>query len=66
MLQNIGQTGIQATRIALGCMRMSDLKGKQAEEVVGTALDLGINFFDHADIYGEGYLNYAFEMQSNI
>ncbi|HEN0546791.1 TPA: aldo/keto reductase [Streptococcus agalactiae] len=52
MLQNIGQTGIQATRIALGCMRMSDLKGKQAEEVVGTALDLGINFFDHADIYG--------------
>ena len=52
MLQNIGQTGIQATRIALGCMRMSDLEGKQAEEVVGTALDLGINFFDHADIYG--------------
>ncbi|HGD2118286.1 TPA: aldo/keto reductase family oxidoreductase [Streptococcus agalactiae] len=54
MLQNIGQTGIKATRIALGCMRMSDLKGKQAEEVVGTALDLGINFFDHADIYGGG------------
>ncbi|HIC0192893.1 TPA: aldo/keto reductase [Streptococcus agalactiae] len=54
MLQNIGQTGIQATRIALGCMRMSDLKGKQTEEVVGTALDLGINFFDHADIYGGG------------
>ncbi|HEO6760732.1 TPA: aldo/keto reductase [Streptococcus agalactiae] len=54
MLQNIGQTGIQATRIALGCMRMSDLKGKQAEEVVGTELDLGINFFDHADIYGGG------------
>ncbi|HGA1102980.1 aldo/keto reductase [Streptococcus agalactiae] len=54
MLQNIGQTGIQATRIALGCMRMSDLKGKQAEEVVGTALDLGINFFDHVDIYGGG------------
>ncbi|HGI3432753.1 TPA: aldo/keto reductase family oxidoreductase [Streptococcus agalactiae] len=50
----MGQTGIQATRIALGCMRMSDLKGKQAEEVVGTALDLGINFFDHADIYGGG------------
>ncbi|HFZ9883659.1 TPA: aldo/keto reductase family oxidoreductase [Streptococcus agalactiae] len=54
MLQNIGQIGIQATRIALGCMRMSDLEGKQAEEVVGTALDLGINFFDHADIYGGG------------
>ncbi|AHX75495.1 aldo/keto reductase [Streptococcus agalactiae] len=54
MLQNIGQTGIQATRIALGCMKMSDLEGKQAEEVVGTALDLGINFFDHADIYGGG------------
>ncbi|HGA4081748.1 TPA: aldo/keto reductase family oxidoreductase [Streptococcus agalactiae] len=54
MLQNIGQTGIQGTRIALGCMRMSDLEGKQAEEVVGTALDLGINFFDHADIYGGG------------
>ncbi len=60
MLQNIGQTGIQATRIALGCMRMSDLKGKQAEEVVGTALDLGINFFDHADIYGGGLSELCF------
>ncbi len=66
MLQNIGQTGIQATRIALGCMRMSDLEGKQAEEVVGTALDLGINFFVMLIFMGEGYLNYAFEMQSNI
>lgn len=54
MMQEIGQTGLQASRIALGCMRMSSLETAQAQQVITTALEQGINFFDHADIYGGG------------
>lgn len=54
MLQDIGQTGLKGSRLALGCMRMAGLDAAAAKEVLGTCLDLGINFFDHADIYGKG------------
>jgi predicted oxidoreductase len=35
-------------------MRIKDLGKAEAERFVRTALDLGANFFDHADIYGDG------------
>jgi predicted oxidoreductase len=35
-------------------MRMAKLKRDRVSRLVHTALDLGINFFDHADIYGAG------------
>jgi len=35
-------------------MRMSKLTVKEAETIIHTALESGINFFDHADIYGGG------------
>lgn len=54
MLQDIGQTGLKGSRLALGCMRMAGLDVAAAKEVLGTSLNLGINFFDHADIYGKG------------
>ncbi|MGT2948922.1 aldo/keto reductase [Streptococcus devriesei] len=54
MLQKIGQTNVVGSRIALGCMRMAALEVKDAEHVIGAALEQGINFFDHADIYGGG------------
>ena len=50
----IGQSKIQASQLALGCMRMDKLSIEEAMKVIKTALDLGINFFDHADIYGQG------------
>lgn len=53
-MQSIGKTNLQASRIALGCMRMGRLEEKQAATVLITALETGINFFDHADIYGGG------------
>ena len=37
-----------------GCMRIADMDAKAADAYVKTALELGINFFDHADIYGGG------------
>ncbi|MGT2753843.1 aldo/keto reductase [Streptococcus ovis] len=54
MKQELGQTGLEVSRIALGCMRMADLETKEAARVVETALVNGITFFDHADIYGGG------------
>ncbi|MGT2924861.1 aldo/keto reductase [Streptococcus caviae] len=54
MLQKIGQTDMIGSRIALGCMRMAALEIKDAEQVLKSALEQGINFFDHADIYGGG------------
>lgn len=47
-------TDIQASEISLGCMRIASLSEKDADNLIGTALEEGINFFDHADIYGQG------------
>ena len=46
--------GIMASEIALGCYRNSGLSDKELDALIGTALDAGINFFDHADVYGDG------------
>lgn len=35
-------------------MRMKDLPKKEAAHVIENAMDVGIDFFDHADIYGDG------------
>ena len=40
--------------IILGCMRMPALSVEEAAKVIQTAVDLGINFFDHATCYGNG------------
>ncbi|WP_276108000.1 aldo/keto reductase [Listeria costaricensis] len=45
---------VEVPVIGLGCMRMADLSAKDAEQVIQAALDEGIDFFDHADIYGGG------------
>ncbi|HEY5560838.1 MAG TPA: aldo/keto reductase [Clostridiaceae bacterium] len=51
---NIGKGKINASEIALGCMRIADLSVKDATVHINTALEEGINFFDHADIYAGG------------
>lgn len=50
----LGQSDLQVSALALGCMRLAGLDLSQAKEVIQTSLELGINFFDHADIYGKG------------
>lgn len=45
---------ITASEIGLGCMRIADLNKNEVNNLINTALDCGINFFDHADIYGKG------------
>ena len=44
----------EASAVALGAMRMAGLDVQAAEKVVNTAVECGIDFVDHADIYGGG------------
>ena len=50
----LGTSSLEVPVVAVGCMRMTSLDKPQAEKFVRTALDLGANFFEHADIYGAG------------
>lgn len=44
---------IPSSAVSLGCMRIKDADNKP-DEIIETALECGINHFDHADIYGGG------------
>lgn len=50
----LGTSDLNVSEISLGCMRIGDLSKKEATDVIHNALELGINFFDHADIYAGG------------
>ncbi|BDR52236.1 aldo/keto reductase [Bombiscardovia nodaiensis] len=50
----LGASGVQASRVALGAMRMNTKSGEEAAGVVRAALEAGINFFDTADCYHDG------------
>ncbi len=50
----LGKSGLKVPTVAVGCMRISNMNEKEVSEFVDTALRLGTNFFDHADIYGGG------------
>lgn len=50
----LGQDDKELSEIVLGMMRIKDKSVKEVEELVGTALSVGINAFDLADIYGRG------------
>jgi aryl-alcohol dehydrogenase-like predicted oxidoreductase len=54
-LQELGTSGVQVSRVGLGCNnfgRRLDLVGSRI--VVEAALAAGITFFDTADVYGDG------------
>ena len=51
---SFGQEKRELSEIVLGMMRISDKSVKEVEELVETALSVGINAFDLADIYGGG------------
>jgi len=54
----LGHSTLKVNRIGLGCMGMSEFYGSSDEnESIHTlqkAIDLGVNFFDTADMYGWG------------
>ncbi len=57
--RTLGRTGLQVSALGLGCMGMSEFYGSNDEaestEVIHRALDLGVTFFDTADMYGSGH-----------
>lgn len=67
---NIGNGELSASQISLGCMRIAKLSTAEASTLINTALDQGINIFDHADIYGGGKSEEIFAeavgMNSNV
>ncbi|QQE81152.1 aldo/keto reductase family oxidoreductase [Alicyclobacillus sp. SO9] len=66
----LGQSALEVPVIAVGCMRINSLDKSQAENFVQTALEEGANFFDHADVYGNGTCEEIFadavHMNSNV
>jgi 1-deoxyxylulose-5-phosphate synthase len=59
--RRLGSSGLKVSRIALGCMSFGDgsrmpwaLNDDQAEPIFRQAVELGITFWDTANIYGYG------------
>ena len=50
----LGKSGVDVPVIAVGCMRMADKSVDEAKALLDTAMGAGLNFFDHADLYGGG------------
>ncbi|XJS10050.1 aldo/keto reductase family oxidoreductase [Aerococcaceae bacterium WGS1372] len=50
----IGSSQLEASQLALGCMRMASKSTEEVARVIQTAYDNGITLYDHADIYSGG------------
>ena len=50
----LGNTEMMVPSIVVGCMRLSDKTSDEMNHFLHYALDNGLNYFDHADIYGGG------------
>ena len=52
--QMLGKSMLEVPVVAAGCMRIQGMDETEVDEYIHTCLELGIQFFDHADIYGKG------------
>ena len=50
----LGTSNLHGSEISLGCMRMAGHTVEEVRTLIETAHEVGINFYDHADIYGQG------------
>lgn len=57
--QKMGNSDLVTSRIGLGCMGMSEWYGPTNDEesraTIKRAFEMGLNFFDTADVYGNGH-----------
>jgi predicted oxidoreductase len=51
---HIADTNLDVSEISLGCMRIHTMPKAEIAALIQTALEHGVTFFDHADIYGGG------------
>ena len=51
---DIKNSDLKVSNIALGCMRIAKLSVDELENLILKSVQYGVNFFDHADIYGAG------------
>jgi aryl-alcohol dehydrogenase-like predicted oxidoreductase len=56
---SLGRSGLEVSRLGFGCMGLAEFYGAAlsdgaADKVLDAALGHGVNFFDTADIYGNG------------
>ena len=63
---SLGKSGLKVPAVAVGCMRMAALDVPQAERYIARCLELGANYFDHADIYGGGRSEEIFAAASHM
>ena len=49
-----GKSDLDVPVIGLGCMRLTELERWDIPQYIWHCISLGVNFFDHADIYGGG------------
>lgn len=50
----LGKSDLEVPVIGLGCMRLTELERWDIPKYLWHCISLGVNFFDHADIYGGG------------
>lgn len=48
----LGNSTLETPVLAVGCMRLDGVDRRKGEALLHGALDMGLNFFDHADFYG--------------
>jgi aryl-alcohol dehydrogenase-like predicted oxidoreductase len=55
-MRNLGKTGFRVGIFSLGCQAAIEIKGnaKLSVEIMNRALDLGVNYFDTSNVYGDG------------
>ena len=52
--QQLGRSGLHISRIGFGCMSLSSNNETESIEIIHRAIELGINYFDTADLYDKG------------
>ena len=52
--KNLGKSGLKVSVVGLGCMNFHTMNSEaESAAIVNTALELGVNLFDVADVYGD-------------